>query len=50
MCIFKALCKHSKEEEPSPGLTLEDFQHFYEVINYKWEEVNEKFVKFAIDS
>ena len=37
MCIYKAL--HKDRQMHPQGLGLTDFHHFYEVINYKWEEV-----------
>lgn len=37
MCIFKAL--HRSPEEQYVGLSLEEFYHFYEVIDFKWNEV-----------
>jgi hypothetical protein len=39
MCIFKALSKFPDDQYH--GLDLEEFQHFYEVIGYKWEQVSE---------
>lgn len=37
MCIFKAL--HKFPEDHYHGLNLEEFQRFYEVIDFKWEQV-----------
>ena len=37
MCIFKAL--HRRPQDQYHGLDLEEFQRFYEVIDFKWEQV-----------
>lgn len=38
MCIFKAL--HCSPEEQNTGLSLDEFYHFYEVIDFEWNEVD----------
>jgi hypothetical protein len=38
MCIFKALGKFPEKQHH--GLKKVEFQHFYEVIGYKWEQVS----------
>ena len=42
MCIFKALHKDPKQEDA--GLSCDEFYSFYEMIGFKWKQVELKLV------
>jgi len=40
MCIFKALHRDKSKQHQDLGLTLEEFMHFYDILSFKWTQVD----------